>query len=175
SGLGLAAQMDIGKRYCEFKKLDFQGFFADEAESSETPLEKRPGGQALSDRLERGDHVVFPKLDRGFRDTVDMLKTVEHWVDKGIVVHFCDLGIDTSSPAWLLLATVQSAFARAERDRIRERTSQALQALKRRGQRWGASAPSGFKWVPDLKGGKTKHGNPVMMLASNPEECVQMQ
>src|SRR5262245_8871249 len=76
SGLGLEAQMETGKRWCEFKKLDFRGVFADEAESSETPLEKRPRGQLLSDRLERGDHVVFPKLDRGFRDTVDMLRTV---------------------------------------------------------------------------------------------------
>jgi putative DNA-invertase from lambdoid prophage Rac len=173
SGLGIEAQMDIGRRWGEFRALDLKGYFSDEAESSVTKLVNRPAGRELSECLKQGDHVVFPKLDRGFRDTVDMLQTVERWIDRGVIVHFCDLGIDTTSPAWLLLATVQSAFARSERDRIGERTAQALKALKKVGKRWSRRAPSGFKWVPSQT--KTRHGKSTMEIAPDPAQLAQMR
>jgi putative DNA-invertase from lambdoid prophage Rac len=51
----------------------------DAAESGGKPLLNRPGGSKLSTMLEKGDVVLFPKLDRGFRNTADMLRTVEIW------------------------------------------------------------------------------------------------
>src|SRR5262249_10879997 len=78
-----------------------------------------------------------------------------------------------TSPAWLLLATVQSAFARSERDRIRERTAQALRALKKRGKRWSRHAPTGFKWVASQA--KDRDGDPTMEIAPDPAQLAQVR
>src|SRR2546428_6155908 len=72
SGLGIEAQKDIGQRWCQLRGLELKDYFSDEAESSVTKLVDRPAGRELSVCLKQRDHVVFPKLDRGFRDTVDM-------------------------------------------------------------------------------------------------------
>jgi DNA invertase Pin-like site-specific DNA recombinase len=174
SGCGIEAQADTIRRWCQAHRLDLKAFYMDQAESSGTRLWRRPQGDLMDRRLRKGDHVVFAKLDRGFRDTVEMLQTVEAWIKKGIVVHFCDLGIDTTSPAWVLLATVQSAFARAERDRIRERTAEALMALRRQGRQWTRRAPVGYRWAPDPQRRRTKRGDLAKVVVPDQAQWEQM-
>ncbi len=47
-----------------------------------------------------------------------------------------DLGIDLSTPQGQLMANVMASFAAYERELIRQRTRDALQALKSRGHAW---------------------------------------
>src|SRR5437016_2785618 len=107
SGLGLEACAHTTARYAEYRGLDLiLPIFEERAVSAITRnLVERPMGEALNTRLKRGDHVIFPKLDRGFRNTRDMLVTMDNWIARGVTAHFVDLNVDTSMPMWWPVAT----------------------------------------------------------------------
>ena len=102
SGLGLEAQTEAITRYCQLKRLRLLSVVADEAKSGKTTIASRPNGGTLSEQLKRGDHIVFAKYDRGFRDTLDMLQTTQGWTDRGIVTNLVNWSIDTTQPFWKL-------------------------------------------------------------------------
>ena len=56
-----------------------------------------------------------------------------------------------------------------------ERVREAIRAKRRRGERWVRRAPWGFKWVPNPKGGKSKRGDPAMILAPDEAQLAQMR
>ena len=69
------------------------------------PFQRRWTGQELDRRLQPGDHVVFARLDRSFRNAKDCFSMMEAWHKRGIVVHFADLGVSTNSAnGWLVMA-----------------------------------------------------------------------
>ena len=103
------------------KGYDLAAIVRDAAESGGKPLLSRPGGARLSQMLEKGDVVLFPKLDRGFRNTLDMLKTVALWKQLGASVRMLDIHVDTSTPIGEMILTVMAAVAQFERQRISER------------------------------------------------------
>lgn len=107
----------------EYEPKGFQlgAIVRDAAESGGKPLLNRVGGAKLSTLLESGDVVLFPKLDRGFRSTLDMLKTVAIWKSRGVTVRMLDISVDTSSPIGEMILTVMAAVAQFERQRISER------------------------------------------------------
>ena len=79
----------------------------------------RPEGSKLLASLKSGDIVIFPKLDRGFRNTRDALNVLHELKEKGVSVHSIDLGGDvtgnepSSSPSCqpLLLLSVNGSLA----------------------------------------------------------------
>jgi len=103
------------------KGYELAAVVRDPAESGGKPLLSRPGGARLSGMLEAGDVVLFPKLDRGFRNTLDMLRTVAIWKAKGVSVRMLDISVDTSTPIGEMILTVMAAVAQFERQRISER------------------------------------------------------
>lgn len=66
-----------------------------------------------------GMPVIFPKLDRGFRNTRDALNVLHTLKEKGVSVHSIDLGGDvTGNGVGAIIFTILSAFATFERERI---------------------------------------------------------
>jgi DNA invertase Pin-like site-specific DNA recombinase len=124
-GDSLEAQEAAMRRVFELdykdKGFELAAIVRDAAESGGKPLLNRPGGMRLNTMLERGDVVLFPKLDRGFRNTLDMLKTVAIWKQRGVCVRMLDIHVDTSTPIGEMLLTVMAAVAQFERQRIGER------------------------------------------------------
>ena len=103
SGLGLDAQAERIRAYAALKGLDID-IITDAGESGGKPLASRAGGQRLLAAVREGKAkaIVLLKLDRGFRNAVDCLATVEQWERKGIALHIVDLGgnaIDTTTAA----------------------------------------------------------------------------
>jgi DNA invertase Pin-like site-specific DNA recombinase len=91
--------------------------------------------------------VVAFKLDRLFRSTLDCLETVQRWDRQRIGLHLIDFNgaqLDTRSAMGRLMLTMGAAFAEMERSLIGERTSAALQHMKRQGVRLGG-VPYGFR------------------------------
>jgi putative DNA-invertase from lambdoid prophage Rac len=150
SGLGLEAQEATCRRYFEYRlaQLGFTwgGFYEDAAVSGAKPLLKRPAGARLDADLKAGDAVVVGKLDRAFRDVVDCLQTINAWQARGVRIHICDLGVDTTTDVGQLILTVMAAVARFERSRIGERIRQAFESIRRRGGRVNGQAGYGFRW-----------------------------
>ena len=97
-------------------------------------------------RLKAGDIVIASKLDRLFRSALDALQTVEILRAKGVKLHLLDLGGDVAGNGISkLFLTIASAFAEAERDRIRERVTLAKADQRQRGRFLGGSRPFGYR------------------------------
>jgi DNA invertase Pin-like site-specific DNA recombinase len=125
--------------------------------------------------LAEGDHVVLAKHDRGFRNTLDMLQTTQGWTNRGIVTHIVNWAIDTTQPFWKQFAPLAAAIAEWEIGMGGERVREAIRAKRRRGERWSRQAPLGFKWVLNPKGGKSKRGNPAMILIADEARLTRMR
>lgn len=134
SGLGLDAQaerirsaLDAGDELVEILR--------DEGESGKDL--NRPGITTALQMIATGeaDGLVVAKLDRVSRSTIDCAMLLE-WFDRaghGIAFRALDLGIDTSTSAGRLVASVMAAVAEWERSVISERTRDGLAARRAQG------------------------------------------
>src|SRR6187399_1444676 len=117
SGLGLKGQKQTIRQWYKMlrmrdKKLEWAGILRDLAVSAYSKvLVARPAGRELNSRLEEGDHVIFAKLDRGFRNTMDCLRTIAMWQARGVTVHFVDLQLNTSTSMGKMMLTIMAALA----------------------------------------------------------------
>lgn len=140
SGLGLDAQRDTIQRYADAHGWDILWY--EDAGLSAKSLD-RPQLQAALTRLHVPpkhrdvDGLLVAKLDRLSRSVVDFASVLELARARKWVLVAIDLGVDTSSPTGELIANLMMSVAQWERRVIGERTSAAMQAAKRRGQRFG--------------------------------------
>jgi putative DNA-invertase from lambdoid prophage Rac len=112
----------------------------------------RPEGSKLLASLKSGDIVIFPKLDRGFRNTRDALNVLHELKEKGVSVHSIDLGGDvTGNGVGAIIFTILSAFATFERERIASRISEVKQMRKAQGYFVGGRRGFGFDVVDGKK------------------------
>lgn len=102
------------------------GVFVDAGESArkKTDLSMRPGGQALLQALEPGDHVVVTSPHRLFRSLRASEAQLTDWLDNKIYAHFTDVDVRLDSPNGRLVVQVLGAVAewnsRIRGDRVRE-------------------------------------------------------
>lgn len=164
SGLGLEAYREQVLRAFEYKwkplGFEYGRTYEDAAVSGGKPLTSRKAGGRLGLALNSGDVAIFPKLDRGFRNTEDMLTTVRVWAERGVRCHFLDIECDSGTAIGRCMLTVGAAFAQLERERGGERTREALAAAKRKGKHVGrlsfglrAVGPAGnrrYEVVPEI-------------------------
>jgi putative DNA-invertase from lambdoid prophage Rac len=145
-GESLEVQRRQIEGYALMHGLAVDEIIIEEGVSGSIPVIDRPAGGALFAKLERGDAVVSPKLDRLFRSALDALTVVEDMRKRGVGLHLLDLGGDISGNGMSkLFLTIAAAFAEAERDRIRERVSQVKADQKNRGRYLGGSLPFGYR------------------------------
>lgn len=129
--LGADAQLERIQAYCKLKGLGAPNVYQDLGVSSAIPLFERPSGKLLQGL--QGCHLVIAKLDRAWRNARECLDSVDFFQEQGVTVHLLDLSVDLSSPLGRFFLTVTAAFAEMERARLRERTREGLEALRRRG------------------------------------------
>lgn len=152
SGLGLHWQRESCLRYAEALRAEkphlviVEEPFEDQAVSAwNKRLIHRPAGKRLSDQLQPGDHVLFPRLDRGFRSTRDLAVTLPEWQARGVSVHFVSEGMDLNTVWGKALIELLVVFAQIEPALTSARTKDALAELRKNGR--GLKALAGFKWV----------------------------
>jgi DNA invertase Pin-like site-specific DNA recombinase len=100
------------------------------------------GRQGLKDALaaiESGeaDGLVVAKLDRLSRSMLDFATLMERSRQNGWALIALDLGVDTTTPAGELVASVMASFAQHERRIIGQRTRDALAVKKSQGVKLG--------------------------------------
>jgi DNA invertase Pin-like site-specific DNA recombinase len=132
--------------YAHMHGLAVDETFIERGVSGSVPVAERPQGGLLFSRLRQGDVIIAPKLDRLFRSALDALNVVEGLKARGVALHLLDLGGDISGNGLSkLFLTIAAAFAEAERDRIRERITQAKRDQKARGRFLGGTVPFGYR------------------------------
>ena len=95
--------------------------------------------------LQRGDVLIFSKLDRAFRNTRNALNTLHELKGRGVSIHFIDLGGDvTNDGIGSVIFTILSAFATFERERIATRIREVKQTQKSEGKFLGGFTRFGF-------------------------------
>lgn len=109
--------------------------YSDDAVSGSTT--SRPELDRCLESLEAGDVLAVWKLDRLGRSTAHLLTTIDELSRRNVGFRSLTEALDTTSSVGRLVLGVLAAIAQFERDLIRERTSAALRAKQRRGERLG--------------------------------------
>ncbi len=151
-GDSLETQLRQIKSYSELKgySIPSENLITEKGVSGSLEFEKRPEGAKLFASLQRGDVLVFSKLDRAFRNTRNALNTLHELKQRGVSVHFIDLGGDvTNDGIGSVIFTILSAFASFERERIATRIREVKQVQKAEGKFLGGLPKFGYRVVED--------------------------
>jgi len=98
----------------------------------------RPELEHMLKALRPGDTVVVAELSRLSRKTKDILSIVDEIHNRGAdVKSLKETWLDTTTPHGALIFTIFSGLVQFERDLIRERTIEGLQAARARGRKGG--------------------------------------
>lgn len=112
-----------------------------------TDFDKRPAANRLTQITRRGDHIIFAKLDRAFRTVPEGLLRAQQWRESGVVVHFLDLRVDTSTAMGEAFLTFALMGARLEARKTGERTKAALAVKRSKGLPSTRYEPWGWRKV----------------------------
>ncbi len=146
SGLGLEAQIAKIKAYAELFDIELTEIIMDEGVSGKT-LERDGLQKAIKMLKERkAEGMVIAKLDRLTRNVADLGTLVSTVFDKAELYSVSEQ-INTKNAAGRLVLNVLVSVAQWERETICERTKDALQAKKARGEKTGGNVPFGFNEV----------------------------
>ncbi len=157
-GDSLETQLRQISSYSELKgyRIPSEHIITEKGVSGSLEFEKRPEGAKLFAILQRGDVLIFSKLDRAFRNTRNALNTLHELKERGVSVHFIDLGGDvTNDGIGSVIFTILAAFATFERERIATRIREVKQTQKTEGKFLGGFTRFGFAVV-----GKKLEKNP---------------
>ena len=137
SGLGLDAERAAIQAECDHRGWTLIEMVEDAGFSAKTMT--RPGMSRALERLARGEAggMVVAKLDRATRSTIDAANLLARSEREGWKLVALDLGLDPTTPAGELVATIMAAVAQWERRAIGVRTREALAVKRAQGVRLG--------------------------------------
>ncbi|QWD68262.1 recombinase family protein [Polynucleobacter sp. VK25] len=164
-GESLETQLRQIQSYSVLKGFEIppENFITEKGVSGSLEFERRPEGSKLFNQLTSGDILIFSKLDRAFRNTRNALNTLHELKQRGISVHFIDLGGDvTNDGIGSVIFTILSAFATFERERIATRIREVKQVQKSEGKFLGGFTRFGYRVVDEK-------------LEKNPDEQLIIQ
>ena len=146
-GESLETQLRQIQSYAVLKGYEIkpENFITEKGVSGSLEFERRPEGAKLFEQLSNGDVLIFSKLDRAFRNTRNALNTLHELKQRGVSVHFIDLGGDvTNDGIGSVIFTILSAFATFERERIATRIREVKQVQKTEGKFLGGFTRFGY-------------------------------
>lgn len=151
-GTSLADQKRRTKASVVGRGWTWAGHWSDAGESGAKT--DRPGLNALLAEVEAGrvDVIVATKIDRVSRSAVGFLNLVERLRKTGCHLVLMDEGIDTSTSAGELVASLLATVASFERERIRERSYEARRLAAVEGRFVTSTPPFGYRVVKATSG-----------------------
>ena len=119
------------EKYAEYKGLKVDEWI-EEKVSGKVPREKRDLGKLVA-RMVTGDVLITPELSRLGRTITDTLVTLDLLEQKGCIVHLIKENQVSGTTEFTMLCAVYAIIAQTERQRISERTKEALAYRKSQG------------------------------------------
>lgn len=153
-GESLEAQSRQIHAYAVSKGLELlpDDIFVEAGVSGGVEFQHRPEGARLFNLVQKGDLIIFPKLDRAFRNTRNALNVLHDLKERGAHIHFIDLGGDvTGNGIGAIVFTILSAFATFEKERIATRIREVKQIKKAQGKFTGGRRAFGYDVVDLVK------------------------
>ena len=142
-------QLSLCRRYYQnnlkHKGVRWHDFYYDAAVQGSKPFSERQYGRQVYAGLRPGDHFIISKLDRGFRSVVDGSATLDALANRGVVIHVCDLNVDTSTTMGRFFLNILLCVGQLEREFASERTAETIAYRKSRGLPYCYSAPIGWR------------------------------
>lgn len=124
-------------RYCEYKGLEIDKEVVEEGVSGKIEYKKRKLGKLIKE-LKSGDLLIvseLSRLSRSMTDTFDMVKVLK---DKGVNIYCVKENMEINDSALgLMIMSVFAFSAQIERERISQRTKEALAKKKAEGVHLG--------------------------------------
>jgi site-specific DNA recombinase len=161
-GTSLESQRDDIMRYYDYrlkpKGVEWGGVFSDPAVSGSIKLKDRKAGAQMFERVAKGDHVLFSRMDRCFRSMSDSVECLGFWINWGVGVHLVKEGFEVSNdnPMGKYFAYLLAMFAEIERERIRCRVTEGKLKIAQEGY-WIKPCPHGYRPVSwTIKPGQKK-------------------
>jgi DNA invertase Pin-like site-specific DNA recombinase len=97
----------------------------------------RPELKAMLDYVREGDTLVIESISRLARSTRDLLRIIDELREKGVDLLSLKESIDTQTPQGRFVLSIFAALSELERDTIRERQKEGIEAARRRGKHLG--------------------------------------
>ncbi|MBC8034879.1 MAG: recombinase family protein [Chitinophagaceae bacterium] len=113
------------------KKVGCEQIFKEKISGAE---KERPQYLKMVESLRKGDTVTVWRIDRLGRTTLELIKLMVEFREKGIEFKSIVEGIDTSTSMGRIWYMLSSIFAENEREIIRERTKAGLASARARGK-----------------------------------------
>ena len=113
------------------KKAGCEEIFKEKISGAE---KERPQYLKMTEMLRKGDIVTVWRIDRLGRTTLELIKLMVEFREKGIEFKSIVEGIDTSTSMGRIWYMLSSIFAENEREVIRERTKAGLVSARARGK-----------------------------------------
>lgn len=138
SGAGMEAQRQAIEAEAARRGWQLVRIYEDAGVSGKS-MNGREGLRQAIEAIERGeaDALVVAKLDRLSRSLLDFAGLMERARRKGWALVALDLGVDTSTPAGEMMASVLATFSQFERRLIGQRTKDALAVKREQGVQLG--------------------------------------
>jgi len=132
SGLGLEAQRDAIREWAKGREVEVE-IISDTASGGSLD---RPGLTDALGMIASGEAsgLVAAKLDRLTRSLGDFAELMTWFREAGAQLAVLDFDLDTTTPTGEAMAAMMATFVQLERRLIGQRTSEALQAKRARGE-----------------------------------------
>ena len=136
----VANQKDGIIRYCEYQNIEVNKFIEEEGISGKIDYKKRKLGKLIKE-LKKGDMLIVSEISRLSRSMMDTFEMMKILTQKEVEVYCVkeNMKIDNSALG-LMIMSVFAFSAQIERERISERTKEALARLKAQGKKLGRAA-----------------------------------
>jgi DNA invertase Pin-like site-specific DNA recombinase len=95
---------------------------------------RRLGFEAMLEHVRKADVVVVTRLDRIGRRLAEVVSCVSELGERGVHVKALAQSLDTSAPGGKIMMALWAALAETEREILRERTREGLEAARARGK-----------------------------------------
>lgn len=115
----------------ESSGIKVEKFFKEKISGKDT---KRPQLNAMLDYVREGDIIYITEFSRLARSTTDLLALIKTFEEKGVVLKSIKESLDLSTPQGRLMVTMLGAIAEFEREMIRERQQQGIEAALKTGK-----------------------------------------
>jgi DNA invertase Pin-like site-specific DNA recombinase len=109
-------------------------------EKVSTRLTVRPELEKLRKMLRRGDVLVVTKVDRLARSLLDLISIADDLRNQGVKLEVLSGTFNRDDPMGEAFFQMTGVFAQLERDLIRQRTNEGLEAARARGRTGGRKA-----------------------------------